>query len=59
MHLVWKLLQKEEALPYLCDWEYGAAGWEKQEKSCQNAYPTGWETKKSADDRALYGFNTV
>ncbi len=38
MHLVWKLLQKEEALPYLCDWEYGAGGWEKEEKSCQNAY---------------------
>ena len=24
--------QRQEALPYLCDWDYGAGGWIKQEK---------------------------
>ena len=39
--------QRQEALPYLCDWDHGAGGWEKQEnrdrkeKRCQNRIPTG------------------
>ena len=30
--------QHREALFYLCDWEYGAGGWEKKGKSAKNAY---------------------
>ena len=39
--------QRQEALPYLCDWDYGAGGWEKHEipqsqgKALPYRIPTG------------------
>ena len=39
--------QRQEVLPYLCDWRYRAGGWEEQEKeqlqikALQNRIPIG------------------
>ncbi len=51
--------QRQEALPYLCDWDYGAGGWEKHEKPQSQGkalpyrIPTGWgkgeKERRSAD----------
>ena len=42
--------QHREALPYLCDWEYGAGGWEKEENACQNACENAYVPESQQDE---------